>query len=379
MGVRFNKSIKIGKYLRLNISRNGISVNVGKKGASVSFGTKGTYLNLSPALAGITGTGVSYRKKIGSGYVSKTKKKKNTVKHKYQKAEDVTPLKEVLNKEEVIEEVNEDALLTYEQDHEAVINLHKYTDNVMSKAAFKANIEKLQSAASKEIYEYSALGDEDIVENLISSFMNNLELAYEVRVNYELEDNILYVDLDLPEIEDLDDNYPIESNGKVSYKKKSNAEMKKEYALMTMSLGVLLSANYFNLSSYIDEIVLSGFTTTRNNDGDPIDQYLYSVKYTRDLFEKTDLSKLDDLYGFMLKFENRINMSNAYNFKPIKPYEMESVTLKNSYIDDAVLGLKELGYKTADINKILPKLNTYSYESPGDYLKEGLRLLQEEK
>ena len=72
-------------------------------------------------------------------------------------------------------------------------------------------------------------------------------------------------------------------------------------------------------------------------------------------------------------------MSNAYNFKPIKPYEMESVVLKNSYIDDAVLGLKELGYKAADINKIIPKLNTFSYDSPGDYLKEGLRLLQEEK
>ena len=89
MGVRFNKSIKIGKYLRLNISRYGISLNVGKKGASVSFGNRGTYLNLSPALAGISGTGISYRKRIGSGFLSgNTKKKKSAKKQNYVKADD---------------------------------------------------------------------------------------------------------------------------------------------------------------------------------------------------------------------------------------------------------------------------------------------------
>ncbi|MBR4461271.1 MAG: DUF4236 domain-containing protein [Erysipelotrichaceae bacterium] len=377
MGLRFNKSIKIGKYLRLNISRQGISLNVGKKGASVSFGNRGTYLNLSPALAGITGTGISYRKRIGSGFLSSnSKKKKSTKKKNYVKADDAVKPVETVEDNELTSV--EDILQEYEKEKEEIINLHKYTDNVLTKKEFKANIEKLQSEASKEIYQYSAMGDEDIVENLVSTFMNNLELAYEVRVNYELEDNVLYVDLDLPEIEELDDTYPSTINGKLVNKKKTAAQLKEEYARMAMSLGVFLSANYFNLSSYIDEIVLSGFTTTRNSDGDPIDLYLYSVKYMRDVFEKTDLSKLDDLYGFLLKFENRINMSTAYNFKAIKPFEMEAVTLKNSYIDDAVLGLKELGYKASDINKILPKLNTYVYESPAEYLKEGLRLLKEE-
>ena len=377
MGVRFNKSIKIGKYLRLNISRYGISLNVGKKGASVSFGNRGTYLNLSPALAGISGTGISYRKRIGSGFLSgNTKKKKSAKKQNYVKADDVAKPAETATQNELTEV--DDILLEYEKEKEEIVNLHKYTDNVLTKKQFQANIEKLQSEASKEIYQYSAMGDEDIVENLVSTFMNNLELAYEVRVSYELEDDTLYVDLDLPEIEELSDTYPSTINGRLVNKKKTAAQLKEEYARMAMSLGVFLSANYFNLSSYIDRIVLSGFTTTRNSDGDPIDLYLYSVKYMRDVFEKTDLSKLDDLYGFLLKFENRINMSPSYSFKAIKPFEMEAVTLKNSYIDDAVLGLKELGYKTADINRILPKLNTYAYESPAEYLKEGLRLLKEE-
>ena len=49
MGIRFSKSIKIGNYLRLNFTKNGISATLGKRGASVNIGTKGTYLNLSPS------------------------------------------------------------------------------------------------------------------------------------------------------------------------------------------------------------------------------------------------------------------------------------------------------------------------------------------
>ena len=51
----------------------------------------------------------------------------------------------------------------------------------------------------------------------------------------DLEYQTLYVDLDLPEIEDLDDRYPVETKDGVVYKKKSASEMKKEYAMMTMS------------------------------------------------------------------------------------------------------------------------------------------------
>ena len=87
MGIRFSKSIKLGNFLRLNISRYGISTTIGKKGASVNVGTRGTYLNLSPALVGINGTGVSYRKKIAGG-LKKSKKKSSLAKKTYLPAEE---------------------------------------------------------------------------------------------------------------------------------------------------------------------------------------------------------------------------------------------------------------------------------------------------
>ncbi|MBR5739456.1 MAG: DUF4236 domain-containing protein, partial [Lachnospiraceae bacterium] len=38
MGIRFSKSIKLGNYLRLNLSGSGVSATVGKTGASVTIG-----------------------------------------------------------------------------------------------------------------------------------------------------------------------------------------------------------------------------------------------------------------------------------------------------------------------------------------------------
>ncbi len=376
MGIRFSKSIKLGNFLRLNISRYGISTTIGKKGASVNVGTRGTYLNLSPALVGINGTGVSYRKKIAGGLKKskKTAKKKSSLAKKtYLPAEEAvaTETGNAVSVSEILEE--------YRNNHEAKVNLHKYADPVMTREEFAEYARGLESEAGRELYQYSIEGDEDTIENFVSSFMNNLELAYDVRVNYELENNVLYVDLDLPEIENVNMEYPVEASGKIVYRKKTSAELKEEYARTVMSLGIFLSANYFNLSSYIDEIVLSGFNTVRNRNGDQVDQYLYSVRYTRDLFEKTDLSKVNDPYEFILRFKNRINMSSNYTFKAIKPYEMQSRIEADTIIDDALLGLKELGYKTADINGILPQLMEKEYATSAECLKEGLRLLSEKR
>ena len=388
MGIRFSKSIKIGNYLRINFNKNGISATVGKKGASVNIGSKGAYLNLSPAAVGVNGTGLSYRQKIVSGFGSKKKKttsKKSSKKKTYVSASETKASS--LKKNEVVEEVKEnealeqqaDVVEEYNNNLEAITNIHKYTAPVMSKKQYREYVDGLESAAMKELCEFAIQGDEDTIENMVSSFMNNLELAYDVRVNYELEDNVRYADLDLPEIEDLEREYPVYNGaGILVYRRKTTAALKEEYARLVMSLGVFLTANFFNVSSYIDEVVMSGFTTIRNKSGDLVDQYLYSVKYLREVFEKTDFSEVDDLYEFILQFENRINMSSAYAFKAIKPYDMESVVKANELVDDAIEALKQLGYKSSQLTGIRERLCEYRYETSGEYLKEGLRLLKEE-
>ena len=58
--MKFRKSIKLGKGVKLNVSKSGLSTTFGIKGLSVNTGKNGTYLN-----TGIPGTGLYERKKIG--------------------------------------------------------------------------------------------------------------------------------------------------------------------------------------------------------------------------------------------------------------------------------------------------------------------------
>ena len=54
-GVRFRKSIKVGKNTRINLSKSGIGISSGVKGARVSVNSRGTRTTLS-----VPGTGLSY-------------------------------------------------------------------------------------------------------------------------------------------------------------------------------------------------------------------------------------------------------------------------------------------------------------------------------
>jgi cytochrome c556 len=61
VGFRLQRSIKIAKGVRLNVSKSGLGVSVGPRGLGISAGPRGVY-----AHAGIPGSGLSVRGKIGS-------------------------------------------------------------------------------------------------------------------------------------------------------------------------------------------------------------------------------------------------------------------------------------------------------------------------
>lgn len=63
-GLRFQKRIRILPGLRINLSKSGASASVGPRGADVNIGRNGVTAN-----AGIPGTGISYRQKVGRGWL----------------------------------------------------------------------------------------------------------------------------------------------------------------------------------------------------------------------------------------------------------------------------------------------------------------------
>lgn len=68
MGLRFRKSVKIGKHAKINFNKNSVGFTVGTKGAHFTVNSKGR----KTTTVGIPGTGVSY------SHTSGGKKKKST-------------------------------------------------------------------------------------------------------------------------------------------------------------------------------------------------------------------------------------------------------------------------------------------------------------
>lgn len=365
MGIRFRKTIKINDFIKLNVSKTGLSATVGKKGASVNLGKGGAFLNL-----GLAGTGVSYRQKLIGGKSSLLSKLTGKKDEKEEKAKKPNTKVKDAPELEAPKEVDMTVLEEYAEKHEAIINIHKYTGNVFSSEELNAAIDKLSEVDDIVKYQKCIDGDEDTIEETIGEFNSQLQLDYEANVSYELEGHDLYVDLDLPEIENLEKSYPCLVKNEIVQKEKTANELKEEYANMVMSLGVFLAVNYFNVSSFIDRIILSAFTQVRNKDGERVDEYLYSVKFTRDIFLENNIEELEDLYAFINKFENRINLvSNS--FKAIKPYEMQSKIDKSQMIEEAISALKNLGYK--DVDAIKAELDKQDFAETQDYLKYALK------
>ncbi len=61
-GLRFQKRVSILPGVRVNLSKSGASASLGPRGADVNIGPHGVTTD-----AGIPGTGISYRQKVGKG------------------------------------------------------------------------------------------------------------------------------------------------------------------------------------------------------------------------------------------------------------------------------------------------------------------------
>ncbi|MGI6607771.1 MAG: DUF4236 domain-containing protein [Erysipelotrichaceae bacterium] len=359
MGLRFYKSFKILPGVRMNVSKSGISWTLGSKAVKLNTGKRGTYLNLS-----IPKTGISWREKLDKKN-DKTKTSAAKVDRQKQKEE------------------NNDILQQYEKENDFITNLHKYADDVVTREDFISHLNSVKGDSLKNSLQLVIDGDTDTLNSLIENYINSLQLPYEFSIDYQIEGNVLFVDLDLPEIESFNSQYPaLSSNGEILIKNKNQPTIRKQYSHTVISLAIYLTANFFNLSPFIEFIVLSGYSQRRNKDGDLIDEYLFSIRFDRQKMENVDLSRILKPYDFILNFENRINLSTSFNFKAITPYQLindKKVDDVNPYLGEAVQGLKNLGYTTAEINLVIEKLKMQNLDSAEKYLIAALKELNKIK
>ena len=176
-----------------------------------------------------------------------------------------------------------------------------------------------QKAYFKSVIE----GDEEVISELFDYWIDSCELPVEININYEF-DSIkqgLLLDVDLPEIEDIPNTIMTKTDaGNLKEKKKTQTELKKEYTTLTFGLAIFIVANVLNISPAIKKVLISGYTQRRDSDGNINNDYIYSIIFKRESFERMNFSNTDPK-DFCLASENRCNLTSTSLFKTIKPFE----------------------------------------------------------
>ena len=357
--MRFRKSIRLCKGVKLNLSKSGVSLSTGIKGLSLTTSKKGMWLNTS-----LPGTGLYDRKKIASfgGKKKETKKGETAAPKKQGKAAlpavDMNKAQAEADRlNEIITIVENIHLLPLPGEEAAAAQaapaanerptmesvkaeLQREAEGMFKPTlwSFKAKVEEYIAANAQARYDeaMSAWENRDMVnavrggnalrnENALDDFLANAELPVECDAQYEFDPSTgaMYLDIDLPEIEDMPAERAIVlASGEVKAAKRPQNEIRAGYASCVLGIGVYFAAGIFALSEEIENIVVSGYTQRRDSEGDVEDVYVYSVQFTRREFESVGHTRMAP-YDFCMGFENRINATSTMLLKEIKPFDIE--------------------------------------------------------
>lgn len=137
----------------------------------------------------------------------------------------------------------------------------------------------------------------------------------------DLEYQTLYVDLDLPEVEDIPrrkaEYLP---SGNVSFKQKTQKEVQLDYIQCICGLAFLVAGRFFNVNCNIKYIQISGFTQRVNKaTGEEGDDYVYTVFFDKESFSRLIIDNIDPLLA-MREFPCRIKASATGILSSIIPF-----------------------------------------------------------
>lgn len=441
MGMRFRKSIKICKGVKVNFSKSGASLSLGGRGHGVTFGGSGTRAHV-----GIPGTGLSYNTRIGghtrSRSDTRSSSQSTTTKPTVQIPDQIgirmnDKGKVVIEDANGVEIVNQTILRKIkataqyqvqvaqlnvqrkamidktirdaEAENERFINIFELSAIVDPLSCYQSRLDSIKpteylisefdvpvptkenirallteeaiSAVKAPIFKGRRLREQYVEENfdqryknalseweterdefytfqekeklaadeaaiaecekqkrflraliegndaavceVFDSWISTCELPVEINISYDWRQgtSTMMLDVDLPEIEDLKQTKLVKTDaGNLKEKKKTQAELRSEYATLVFGLAIFIVSHTFNVSPAIQKVLISGYTQRSDKEGNIKDDYIYSIKFSRDVFEQRDLSRISPK-DFCLSAEHKCNTTSTMLFKTIVPYE----------------------------------------------------------
>lgn len=315
--MRFRKSIKVTKGVKLNLSKGGASFTLGS-GAPISLnvGAKGAYLNWS-----IPGTGVYDRvrldkvlkEKLGGVFgfgtaaadeeeQGETKSAKKTGAKAGKASSDKTAAKKTAKLETKKDRPSDEEMDAIAQEI-ALVNIHRQAVDVSKKASGALDAEKAEAD--------------------IEAWLSESEAPIEFSIQPEVlaDKGAVMIDLDLPEIEDMPQNKLAQlADGTIKIKKKTKKEQVEDYRTCVFGLGEYVASHVFAVVPQAKKVAVSAYTQRRSEKtGDLLDVFIYSVVFARADFTKDYQDK--DPYEFCQKLPSRFYVLASGVMKEITPFE----------------------------------------------------------
>lgn len=315
--MRFRKTINICKGLKVNLSKSGVSCTVGGRGLSLNVGKNGVFLNTS-----IPGTGLYDRRKIAGGSSAARRTEM-----------DVSDYDLALDERGKVVILRKDGRAAGEEELRRLRRTDWYA--AQSAALLEELREQMEAETDAFVNLYrrarpvrprGAIESARAVEERIDRWLDELELPVEFSVQYDYDEarGSLMLDLDLPEIEDLPDEKPVElASGAIKPSAKTQRELRDEYRTCVLGLAVFFASHMFAASAGIGDVLISGYTQRRDRrTGEREDCYVFSIAFDREAFADDRCSREDPM-SFCEAFRSRINPLASGELKQIEPYTPE--------------------------------------------------------
>lgn len=185
----------------------------------------------------------------------------------------------------------------------------------------------LSEAVRKERFQSAQQGDPEALAEALESHLIALDWPRETSTSFEVsEDGSLWLDVDLPEIEDLPtEEASVAKRGlRITVKQKSDAQRRREYVVHVHAVAFRLVGEVFHLFPRIPRVVVSGFSQRPDPaTGRTRDDYLYSAIVEAERWGEIDFRNLAalDLPECFAQFDLRRDMTKTGVFGPVEPFQ----------------------------------------------------------
>lgn len=195
------------------------------------------------------------------------------------------------------------------------------------RAAFDVEEEKRRELIEVKIYK-----DTEAMNEFLEAVLQEINWPRETLVSSEIldEGRTVYIDVDLPEIEDMPNKKAaVPASGyKLSVKDLSAAAIQRLY--MSHIHGIVFRAigETFSALPVVQEVVLSGYSQRPEKaTGHIVDEYLLSVRVSRSAWSSINFENLEeiDVIEALSAFDLKRSMSKTGVFRAIEPYAPPSI------------------------------------------------------